>query len=454
MNYTKDAPSLHATSVQSLQDSAENTFTKVTLREGLTEVPRALLRHSHSLRFLDLSNNDLTVLPDWIAELTNLEILFSSFNRLVTLPASLARLSCLYMVGARGNALEYVSEMGIPSSLRWLTLTDNQLESIPDSIAAASKIQKLLLAGNRLTSLPSTLSLCPNLELLRVSANKFHAIPDWILNHSTLAWVALAGNPVTTQVETYSERFPECRIDWSELSLYEELGRGASGITYRASRTAGNDTAQIAVKVFNSAVSSDGSADDELYGALQARSHQNLLTPLGFFDNHPEGRQGLVYTLLEKEYSPLAAPPSFATITRDVYQPQKGITPAQALTYAKDIVAATAHLHSKNLLHGDLYAHNTLVNSRQALLSDFGATLYIGNLDTHIQESLKKVELRSLGILLSELSYLLPLHQPNLTAPDNLIKETLQRVGEDLQRSTVHLRPPAEDLLQQLKKIA
>ena len=444
----------HATSVQSLQDAPENSVFKVTLREELTEVPRALLRHRSSIQFLDLSNNQLKELPEWISELSSLEILFSSFNHLITLPQSLSKLFALSMVGARGNGLEYLSEEGIPPSLRWLTLTDNQLTSLPESISVASKMQKLLLAGNRLTTLPDSLASCSQLELLRVSANDFQTIPKWIFSHPSLAWVASAGNPVTRHTDIYTERYIDSRIEWSDLSLSEELGKGASGITYRGTRTHKNTIENVAVKVFNSSMSSDGSADDELFGALTARAHQNLLTPLGYFENHPEGKKGLVYPLLTQDYTPLAAPPSFETITRDVYPHERTIPAEQALHYARDIVAATAHLHSKNLLHGDLYAHNTLVNDHHALLSDFGATLHLGALETSDQEGLQRLELRSLGILLAELSGLIWTgEEEEQQITNSTITYSLMDLGERLQQPALEKRPKAEQVLQELKAI-
>lgn len=455
MNHPDARSSLHVTSVQSLCDASENSVSKVTLREELTEVPRALLRHRDSIQFLDLSNNQLKELPEWISELSNLEILFSSFNHLITLPQSLSKLSGLSMIGARGNGLEYLSEEGIPPSLRWLTLTDNHLTSLPESISVARTMQKLLLAGNQLTSLPNSLASCSHLELLRVSANKLNSIPQWLLTHPTLAWVALAGNPVTTQMENHLARYRDCKIEWSELSLSEELGKGASGITYRGTRTRGSQIENVAVKVFNSSVSSDGSSDDELFGALTARSHQNLLTPLGYFENHPEGKQGLVYPLLGKDFTPLAAPPSFATITRDVYSFEKELRPEQALQYARDIVAATAHLHSKGLLHGDLYAHNTLVDDHRGLLSDFGATLHLGVLKTSDQEGLQLLELRSLGILLAELSDRILHNQTEDHTCSSMTRITtlLRKLGEDLQQSTVCKRPAPEKVLLELSRV-
>ena len=70
---------------------------------------------------------------------------------------------------------------------------------------------------------------------------------------------------------------------------------------------------------------------------------------------------------------------------------------------ARDIAAAAVHLHRRGILHGDLYAHNTLWDGAagEAVLSDFGAACAIPA--GHEGDRWRRIEVRAWGLLLGEL---------------------------------------------------
>eukprot|EP00040_Diaphanoeca_grandis_P014303 m.72481 g.72481 ORF g.72481 m.72481 type:complete len:147 (-) comp24456_c0_seq3:159-599(-) len=82
-------------------------------------------------------------------------------------------------------------------TIGWLILTDNKIESLPESIGQLHLLQKCMLAGNQLSTLPSNMKNCQKLELLRVASNNFDAIPHWLFELPRLAWLACGGNPCT-----------------------------------------------------------------------------------------------------------------------------------------------------------------------------------------------------------------------------------------------------------------
>jgi serine/threonine protein kinase len=77
-----------------------------------------------------------------------------------------------------------------------------------------------------------------------------------------------------------------------------------------------------------------------------------------------------------------------------------------ALTLARGMACAVAHLHGAGVLHGDLYAHNILWDGAKgaAVLGDFGAATRLGGGDA----ALMRVETRAFGLLLEELLALAP----------------------------------------------
>jgi hypothetical protein len=375
---------------------------QISINEGLTEIPEIILERAPRVKMLDLSNNHLLELPQWIAQLSELEIIFLSYNRFSCVPEILGRLPSLRMIGMRGNQIEVLPSTSLPASLEWLTLTDNHLGELPPEIGHVPRLRKLLLAGNRLQTLPESLQAAHSLELLRLAANSFESFPDWLCMLPSLAWLALAGNPCTPRGDSHASQ--EQAIPWSSLTLGKELGRGASGPTFLATMVDPSGISEeVAVKLFTSRISSDGNSLDEIQAAIGAGRHPNLVSTRAPLRDHPERLAGLVLDLVPLGYRNLAAPPNFQTCTRDVYSHTTPLSAASAASYAQDIAAAAHHLHSRGILHGDLYAHNILVSPDHALLSDFGAAGMYQDTPSLNSAMLERIEVRAYGILVEEL---------------------------------------------------
>ena len=106
--------------------------------------------------------------------------------------------------------------------------------------------------------------------------------------------------------------------------------------------------------------------------------------------------------LLEPRFRVLAGPPSLASCTRDCYAPERRFSAEQVQALAGGVAAALAHLHGRGILHGDLYAHNLLVDGHDCRLSDFGAASFFAPGSTQ-GAALQRLESRAFGILLEEL---------------------------------------------------
>lgn len=181
--------------LEQLRSGALKGIKRLDLSAGLTEFPPEIFELADSLEILNLSDNLLCQLPDDLDRLCHLRILFCSANRFVEFPTVLQKCKSLEMVGFKSNQICHVPEGALPRLLRWLILTDNRLESLPDDLGDCLRLQKLMLAGNRLRALPASLANCTELELLRISANTLEQMPAWISGHPKLAWLAFGGNP-------------------------------------------------------------------------------------------------------------------------------------------------------------------------------------------------------------------------------------------------------------------
>ncbi|OHD92113.1 MAG: protein kinase, partial [Sulfuricurvum sp. RIFOXYD2_FULL_44_160] len=339
-------------------------ITRLTLAESLTAFPEEIFDLADTLEILDLSNNCLSSLPEDISRLTKLKIAFFSNNRFTSVP-SFKGCEHLYMIGFKSNQIETFGEEVLPDTISWLILTDNRLTSLPSSIGKLHKLQKCALAGNRLETLPDEMAQCRNLELLRLSANNLQAIPTWLWNLPKLSWLAFSGNPCSPKAQFELQAIP-----FESLEVKEKLGSGASGDIYKAYSKLHEE--EVALKLFKGAITSDGYAHDEMNAYMSTGKHPNLIKVLSKLAG--DERLGLVLEYIPNVYRNLGLPPDFETCTRDTFTAETSFTPETIFDVAKGIASAAAHLHARGLMHGDLYAHNILINDEDhCYLGDFGA---------------------------------------------------------------------------------
>jgi hypothetical protein len=374
-------------------------LTRLDLSCGLREFPQAIFTLADTLEVLNLSGNALSSLPEDLHRLHKLQVLFCSDNEFTELPACIGRCTSLRMIGFKANRIASVPAQALPPQLRWLILTDNCIEQLPEELGDCIEMQKLMLAGNRLTMLPD-LSRLERLELLRLSANQLPQLPDWLTTLPSLAWLAYAGNPLAPGFAAPDDEPPTQAIGWAQLQLLEVLGQGASGIIHRARRTDGHE---VAVKLYKGEVTSDGSPLDEMRACLQAGLHAHLIPLEGRVQDHPQGTQALVMTLIDSAYLNMAGPPSLASCSRDVYPDGFALSLDAVRKMTTAIASVAAHLHERGITHGDLYAHNLLYQADgRCLLGDFGAAAFYPRNGQPLAQALERIEVRAFGILLGE----------------------------------------------------
>lgn len=396
---------------------AEKSFSKTLDLSNLNlqSFPTEILALKDHLELLNLGGNKISALPKDISCMTNLKILFFAGNSFKQIPKVLGTMNSLRMLSFKSNEVETIEEESLNLNLKWLILTDNKIKSLPESIGRLKSLRKLMLAGNKLKRLPIELSDCRELELIRLAANELEELPDWLLTLPRLSWLAVAGNPC---VDGISPPASCLSIDQQNIQMGEKLGEGASGVVYKAILNQNDimgisDTVSVAVKLFRAAATSDGLPEDEMKAASAIGRHSNIQQVLGQIgrgkvaiedDSRTKQQPGLVFTLIDPAYSVLGGPPSFDSITRDTYPAQTTFPLPYLLEVARGIASAGAHLVTLGIMHGDLYAHNILVNrSGHAILGDFGAASFYRPGSSGDAELFQRIEVRAFGCLLEEL---------------------------------------------------
>lgn len=343
----------------------DEAMRKLTVR-GAHEFPQAAYELADEIEVLDMSYNYLTELPEDMARFVHMRTAFFSCNPLGEVPAVLASCAALQLVGLKSCGIETMAPGSLPVGIKGIILTDNQLTELPSTLGTEYReLTKLMLTGNQLRELPTSLRAHGELELLRVAANCLTEAPVWLDELPSLAWYSDAGNPLhshdqSTAIQQYGP---------GDMSFGSLLGESSKNQVYQASL--GDE--QVAVKLFGAGVTTDGLPEDDMQASLRAGVHQGLIGALGTYNDGEQA--GLVMPLIPASYRALAQPPDFATLTRDVYSFDFAPTAAQSWMTVRDIASALTHLHARGVMHGDVYAHNILVNDGGgAILGDFGAS--------------------------------------------------------------------------------
>jgi len=374
---------------------------RLALSENLTSFPIEILSLADSLEILDLSNNQLTSLPKELAQLSKLKIIFASNNLFETLPEVLGQCPDLEMVGFKSNNIIRVPANSLPAKLRWLILTDNRIEVLPDSLGERPRLQKLALAGNRLMELPETLAQSANLELVRISANRLTECPEQLLGLPKLAWFAFSGNPFTRS-DVRINAVPT--LSSASFTLQKVLGQGASGVISKAvwNTPQACFPDDIAVKVFKGEVTSDGYPEDELQACLKVGHHANLVQSIAQVNE--QDYLALIMNLIPPHYNNLGLPPCFKSCTRDTFAPDFRLSIAKIEKIVAQMQEVFTHLHENQVCHGDLYAHNTLFDEQANIIfGDFGAATMYHMLNDQQQQKIKQIEARALSYFIDDL---------------------------------------------------
>lgn len=392
--------------------------TQIKIAAGLEIFPQELYSLVDTLEVLDLTDNNLSSLPNDFDRFKKLKRLFLSNNQFNHVPKILSKLPMLSMIGMRNNKIKIFEENSLPLSTRWLILTDNELESLPEFIGDLKLLQKFMLSGNELGFLPNSISKCTNLELLRIAANNLTSFPISLLSLPKLSWLAYSSNP-------FCKKHPDSKIElqtinWNELEIKELLGEGASGNIYKAIY----NNIEVAVKIFKGEMTSDGLPQEEMEINISMGVHENLIDVLAKVINHPENKDVLMLELIPSTFFNLGLPPSLESCTRDVYAKDFKLSTKAVLKILKGMANAAVHMHERGIMHGDFYAHNIMIDKdANSILGDFGGASYYEAEDFELNNSLEKLEVRAFGCLIEEL-----LELSKQDNQDSNIKELLSQL--------------------------
>ena len=132
-----------------------------------------------TIETMDISQNELTSLPEAVGDLEDLRELDATHNKLWALPAVLAELPSLKKLMLGHNELGELPELGafnLPPLVQ-LNASHNALSAVPASVAGLVELVELDLSHNRLSTLPAGIGGMRALQRLLLAKNGIVELP-------------------------------------------------------------------------------------------------------------------------------------------------------------------------------------------------------------------------------------------------------------------------------------
>lgn len=171
----------------------------------ICELPCGLCKSLPNLQIFRADGNELTQLPEDIGELTCLTELSVCENRLANLPESLLKLSKLRILKVSSNLLRMLhTEIGQNSELREIHAEENKLKRLPATLGLLKNLHTLIVNDNRLEQLLATIGECRNLQVVDLSRNKISRIPDSFGHLGQLVRLDFSENRITCLCDEFS----------------------------------------------------------------------------------------------------------------------------------------------------------------------------------------------------------------------------------------------------------
>lgn len=437
---TLDIISLHPTI---LTLPALTEITKLDLfNTNISSLPSSLPTCLPNLSILFCMKNKFTVVPAVIGQCPKLQMVSFKSNSLREIHPQALNTQLRWLILTDNQLTSIPSTIGRCIQLQKCMLSGNLLESLPPEIANCHNLELIRLASNRLKEPPMALLQLPKLSWVAFSGNPFlfQSCDD-------------GGSSSHAQVQTMEEKhgvqlkeFPQDELDDPSKGI--ELGMGASGITrkytlktfkrYHDEEPDDNgrvaELVDVAVKEYYSTITSDGNPQEERKISMIASSLgcQSLINVLG-----QTKKRNLVMELLT-DYQVLAGPPSMETCSRDVYEEGMKISIKRATAIVEHLLFALMKLHEKGICHGDFYGHNILISNNidenRVWLTDFGAA-FLYNENSQYGKLVEAVERRAFGHLVREVSHLLDVTDEG---DDGIFKRNLDDLANLCAQKTFH----------------
>jgi len=141
--------------------------------QQLSEIPEQILNMT-GLQTLYIHFNKIDRIPDNLTQLSNLQVLYLNQNNLNSFPTVVCKMQNLRELHLGRNKIQQIPpEIGNLIHLRELSLSYNMLNApLPKELSTMKELKKLYLHNNYLAEIPPELASLPNLKILQIHNNQ------------------------------------------------------------------------------------------------------------------------------------------------------------------------------------------------------------------------------------------------------------------------------------------
>jgi len=292
---------------------------------------------------INCSNKNLKEVPNQFDEQTI--ALLAQSNQIVSLPATVRRLTSVMMIDLSQNRLTALPmEICLLANVMILNLAHNQLVALPNELGGLKSLSKLQLENNMLTAIPSSVSSLAALSVLSLAKNwQMKEAPDISSLHLLkMVTLSLIGAPLLPPVPPL--------FAWQQR---KQLGKGNFGAVYTT------EASNVLAKVSHNPVMNDLCGEAAI---MQHLGHHRAIPRFFGF----EANTLFIERFLDTQ-----------TLSRAV---TPGLEASVQIYLLMQLADALAFMHSKKIMHNDLNVNNIIMNHNWNLfLIDMGLASYYGS---------------------------------------------------------------------------
>ena len=178
--------------------------------------------------------SQIGIIPEEIGELKSLKTLSISGTSIEGLPESIGSLKKLKSLSIQDNSLTSLPEsIGRLTKLKSLNFSDNCLISVSEVIFTFPKLEYLWLSGNKINEIRSRVSL-PSIRLIDLKNNELTTLPESLALQSSTPSLELKGNPLESLPLAYDHQIKNMDLsidDKKRLLDFSYLGADGKGLS-------------------------------------------------------------------------------------------------------------------------------------------------------------------------------------------------------------------------------
>jgi len=153
----------------------------------LTELPDDFVRLKN-LKIAFFSQNDFTQFPAVLGACPNLEMIGFKACKIAVIPENAFPVNLRWLILTNNQITGLPASIGQCSRMQKLMLAGNKLKTLPPELAACHRLELLRIAANELTEFPDWLFTLPRLAWLALAGNPCSVLPAMSYNLPEIPW--------------------------------------------------------------------------------------------------------------------------------------------------------------------------------------------------------------------------------------------------------------------------